>query len=202
MFINLSEFDYIKTINKTGILTDDVCNLLEINNKKHTKEHVLNVAETNLKLADKFKLNSEICFKSALLHDVSAIIKPEDMIKIAKNINLELDISEKKYPFLLHQRISKLLAVDYFNITANDTLSSIECHSTLKSGPSKYEMALFLADKISWDQEGKPPYYDIIMSSLDNSLESACKNYIDYLYNNNKLLCPHKWMNEAHMYFK
>jgi Predicted HD superfamily hydrolase involved in NAD metabolism len=63
-------------------------------------------------------------------------------------------------------------------------------------------MALFLADKISWDQEGKPPYYDVIMSWLDISLEVSCKKYIDYLYSNNKLLWPHKWMDEAHIYFR
>lgn len=58
-----------------------------------------------------------------------------------------------------------------------------------------------LADKISWDQKGIPPYLDIINEGLEVSLERACKKYIDYLYDNNKLLCPHKWMNEAHDFF-
>ena len=62
-------------------------------------------------------------------------------------------------------------------------------------------MILFLADKISWDQDGKPPYIDIIEDGLSISLENACKNYINYVYENNILLCPHKWMNEAHRYF-
>ena len=201
MSIILDNFDYINNIEKTGDFTKDVCELLEVNNKNHTKKHVLEVAETSLKLADRFLLDSEICYKSALLHDISSIIKPKDMIVIANENNMLLDISEQKYPFLLHQRISKLIAFQYFGITEKDILSSIECHTTLRSKPSKYEMVLFLADKISWDQDGEPPYIDIIEEGLSISLENACKNYINYVYENNMLLCPHKWMNEAHRYF-
>lgn len=197
MSIILDNFDYINNIEKTGDFTKDVCELLEVNNKNHTKKHVLEVAETSLKLADRFLLDSEICYKSALLHDISSIIKPKDMIVIANENNMLLDISEQKYPFLLHQRISKLIAFHYFGITEKDILSSIECHTTLRSKPSKYEMVLFLADKISWDQDG----IDIIEEGLSISLENACKNYINYVYENNMLLCPHKWMNEAHRYF-
>lgn len=201
MKISLDDFNYIYTVEKTGDVTKDVCNLLEINNMNHTKEHVLRVAETSIELAHRFDADSVICYKSALLHDISAIIKPEDMTKIVQKNNMFLDISEQKYPFLLHQRISKLIAEDYFDIADKDVLSSIECHTTLKSMPTRYEMILFLADKISWDQEGAPPYLDIITDELDVSLENACKNYIDYLYDNNKLLCPHKWMEEARSYF-
>ena len=197
MSIILDEFDYINSIEKTGDFTNDACELLEINNKNHTKKHVLEVAKTSLKLADRFLLDSEICYKSALLHDISS----KDMIVIANENNMWLDISEQKYPFLLHQRISKLIAFHYFDITEKNILSSIECHTTLRSKPSKYEMILFLADKISWDQDGKPPYIDIIEDGLSISLENACKNYINYVYENNMLLCPHKWMNEAHRYF-
>lgn len=180
MSIILDEFDYINSIEKTGDFTNDACELLEINNKNHTKKHVLEVAKTSLKLADRFLLDSEICYKSALLHDISSIIKPKDMIVIANENNMWLDISEQKYPFLLHQRISKLIAFHYFDITEKNILSSIECHTTLRSKPSKYEMILFLADKISWDQDGKPPYIDIIEDGLSISLENACKNYINF----------------------
>lgn len=112
-----------------------------------------------------------------------------------------IDVAEQEYPFLLHQRISKLIAEDYFDITDDDILSSIECHTTLKRNPTKYEMILFLGDKISWDQQGEPPYLYIITNALKISLEKACEDYVNYLYDNNKLLCPHKWMNEAHCYF-
>ena len=124
MSVILDEFDYINSIEKTGDFTKDVCELLEINNKNHTKKHVLEVAKTSLKLADRFHLDSEICYKSALLHDISSIIKPKDMIVIANENNMWLDISEQKYPFLLHQRISKLIAFNYFDITEKDILSS------------------------------------------------------------------------------
>lgn len=202
MKIDFNEFDYVNTIEFTDNITKDVCNLLEINNMNHTKQHVLKVAGTSINLAHRFNADVVKCYRSALLHDISAIINHKDMTLIANKNYMWLDESEEKHPFLLHQRISRLIAEEYFKIADKDILSPIECHTTLKGNPTKYEMILFLADKISWDQEGEPPYFDIINNSLNISLEKACENYINYLYDNNKLLCPHKWMNEAHCYFQ
>ncbi len=63
--------------------------------------------------------------------------------------NLYIDEAELKYPFILHQKISRLLANTFFNVEDERILSSIECHSTLKANPTSYDMALFVADKLS-----------------------------------------------------
>lgn len=134
---------------------------------------------------------------AGLLHDISIVMKPEDMLDYATSIGVVLDESEKKYPFLLHQQLSKSFAQTIFNVKDSCVLSAIECHTTLKSNPSKYDMALFIADKLSWDQDGKPPFYQIVNEALSISLESACLKYITYIVENKMILYPHKWFLDA-----
>ena len=55
-----------------------------------------------------------------------------------------------------------------------------------------------IADKISWDQEGKPPYYDVLKEKAAESLDDACYFYIKYQFDHNLLLMPHRWIREAY----
>lgn len=136
------------------------------------------------------------------MHDISAVIHPTDMLNYMIKNNLFVDESERKHPFLLHQRISKILAINFFNIDDETILSAIECHTTLKSNPSKYDMALFIADKLSWDKEGIPPFYDIVSENLTYSLEKACLSYINYAIDNNMILHPHSWIIASKKYLE
>ena len=55
-------------------------------------------------------------------------------------------------------------------------------------------MALFIADKLLWDKEGTPPFYDVVSENLSYSLEKACLSYINYIIDNNMILHPHSWI--------
>jgi HD superfamily phosphohydrolase YqeK len=54
-------------------------------------------------------------------------------------------------------------------------------------------MVLFIADKLSWDKDGTPPFYDLVSRGLDISLIQACLSYINYTFDNNMILAPHHW---------
>lgn len=184
-------FAYIKTETLSGDIQTDVKNIFSINGKHNTFVHVSNVAERNALISKRYGLDRDKCVFGGLLHDISAVIKPADMLKYAYENHFDICQAEKKYPFLLHQRISKIIAVEYFNVFDDDILSAIECHTTLKKDASKYEMSLFIADKLAWDREGKPPFYDVVDAALDISLESACYEYMKYMVDNDMVLCPH-----------
>lgn len=195
--IDFSHYSYIKPIIITHHLENDVSLLLDSNHHQNTKQHVLSVAKTSQRLARQFDVDEDICYQAALLHDISAIIKPSDMITIAISHHYSLEPSEQKYPFLLHQYISSIIASDIFDIQDQRILDAIACHTTLKAQPTKYDMILFLADKISWDQKGTPPYLSLIKEALQDSLEKACYEYIRYLFKNHLLLCPHRHLKDA-----
>ena len=200
--MNINNYKYINITQITGDIVVDVNNLLLANNEEKTSKHVMAVANTNSKIAEKYGLDKNICIISGYLHDISAVIQPRDMLNYMVENNLFVDESEIKYPFILHQRISRLLAKTFFNIDDEIILSAIECHTTLKPNPSKYDMALFIADKLSWDQKGTPPFYYVVSESLSLSLEEACLTYINYIIDNGMILHPHSWLIESKEYLE
>ena len=182
----------------SGCLEQDVSILLDRYHKEKTKEHVFQVAKKSVDLARQFQVDERICFEAALLHDISAIVSPLEMQEIANDHGLLLDPAEKKYPFLLHQRISVIFARELFNIDNEDILSAIGCHTTLKAHPSVYDMIVFLADKIAWDQQGEPPYLAMLEKDLEISLQKACFDFIEMQWKEGHLLYPHQWIKEAY----
>ncbi len=195
-------FDYIKTQPLSGDIRTDVKNILLINGKSNTYIHVANVADRNALISKTYDLDHDKCVIAGLLHDISAVIRPEDMLKYAYENRLEVCEAERKYPFLLHQRLSKICAVEYFNISDEEILLAIECHTTLKKCPTKYEMSLFIADKLAWDKRGIPPFYEEVNAALDISLETACYKYMEYMVENDMILCPHDNWIEANEQLK
>jgi len=190
----INNYKYVNITDITGNIEVDVKNFLLQNNRQKTLEHVQAVANTNSKIAEKYSLDINICTTSSYLHDISTVIYPNDMLNYMIENNLFIDEAERKYPFLLHQRVSKLISKTFFKIDDEKILSAIECHTTLKYNPTQYDMALFIADKLSWDQEGTPPFYDIVSKNLSYSLEKACLSYINYIIDNNIILHPHSWL--------
>lgn len=195
-------WEYVKIPRLTGELETDVKEFLFCNDKKKTFQHVSQVAEVCGNLAERFGLDRKKCVVGALLHDVSAVIAPEDMMGYALAQNFALCEAERRYPFLLHQRISAIVAKDLFGIDDREVLSAIGCHTTLKAKAMEYDMVLFVADKIAWDQEGIPPFYNEVNYGLTVSLERACYEYMKYMNDNGKILCPHTDWNLAYDYLR
>ena len=195
--MRLSDYAYLALPERTGNLEEDVKNLLECNGKGSTYAHVVSVAEANAEIAARFGLNASLCRTAALLHDISAVIAPKDMLEYAKGNGLELCEAELRFPFLLHQRISRIVAQEYFGVTDHSVLSAIECHTTLRPHASREDMALFIADKIAWDQPGIPPFDAAVRAALAHSLEDACLAYMTYMRDNDKILYPHTLWNLA-----
>ena len=189
----LTALQYITIPVFTGDIKNDVKALLNLNNKPKTYVHVKAVADASMIIAGQYGLDKGICELCGYLHDVSAIISPKDMLAYAVENDWYIDTAERKYPFLLHQRISRLIAEQTYGIDDERILSAVECHSTLKENPSNYDMALFVADKLAWDQEGTPPYYALVNDALKLSLEAASLAYMDYIVENKMILHPHKW---------
>jgi len=162
-----------------------------------TYGHVKAVAEKNIEIAAQYNLDADICEICGYLHDISAIMPYNHMTEYAVANNWHIEESEKKVPMLLHQRISRVIAEQDFGITDERILSAVECHTTLKANPSGYDMALFIADKLAWDQEGAPPFFDGINNALKKSLEAASLAYMDYIVENKMILYPHTWFEEG-----
>ena len=177
---------------------DSIKNKYFNNNKEDVLKHVENVAELSVGLAEVYSLDVTKTKLAALLHDISGIMTPQEMYELAKMRGLEIDPAEEKYHALLHQRASRIIAQEEFDITDSDILNAIECHTTLRKNASVYDKVIFIADKISWDSKGIPSYDDLIKSGSVKTLDEACYLYIKYQFDNNLLVMAHQWLIEAY----
>ena len=109
---------------------------------------------------------------------------------------------EIEYPFLLHQRVSRALAARLFSVKDERVLSPIECHTTLRPGCDRYDLILFLMDKLAWDKEGVPPYDALLTQEMEKSPERAALAYIEYALKNGLILDPHPDLLAAREYLR
>ena len=188
---------YAKGYDAKLSVIDNCVEILRQTNNMETLEHVAKVGETGIEIANRYGLDKNKVETACYLHDISKIIPQGDYIKLCENNNIEVLDVEREVPMLLHQKVSKLIAEKIFNISDEEILSSIESHTTLRANPSDIDMAVFIADKISWDQEGLPPYLDGVLEALKSSLEKACLEHINFRLNNNMILIPHPMLLEA-----
>lgn len=200
--LRLSDWPEIKEVPFSGDLETDAVALLAANGKTVTAAHTPAVARKSEALARRFGLDQARASRAALLHDVSGVFKPREMLDYALLRGWSLDEAERRHPVLLHQRISADFAKDLFGVNDAIILSAIACHTTLRANPSDYDMLLFLADKLAWDRAGAPPFEAAVTKALDRSLARASLVYIDYALDNGMLLFPHGQLNQAKAWLK
>jgi predicted HD superfamily hydrolase involved in NAD metabolism len=189
---------YIGDFRTTGKIVDDVPRFLVLRGHHKTAEHCSAVALKAEELAKKF--NSDPCKaeQAGYLHDISAVIPNEKRIEFAHSESVEILAEEIQYPMIIHQKLSEVLARKVFSVTDYEILSAIGCHTTLKAKPTLLDKVVFLADKIAWDKEGTPPYLSKVIKAMEESLDRAVLEYLNYLWERrNQLKVIHPWLVES-----
>lgn len=123
-----------------------IFNWLKDNLDEERLLHSIGCARCAADLAVKFGLDDEKAYIAGLLHDCAKCFKKEDMIKIAKD--LDLDNKEMNNFKVIHAPVSACIAKKEFGINDNEILSAIRWHTLGKMGMSDFEKIVFLADKI------------------------------------------------------
>lgn len=194
--------NYAKQYDAKLSVIENCINLFKMANKEKTLEHVIEVSKTGVEIAKNYGLDKEKVEIACYLHDISAIISVDDYVNLCENNNVEVLAEERKVPIVLHQKVSKLIAEKIFRITDKEILNSIESHTTLRDNPCDIDMVVFIADKLSWDKEGIPPYFETVSEAIKDSLERACLENIDYRLSNNMIAIPHPMLIEAKDYLE
>lgn len=118
--------------------------------KEHLDEqrllHSLGCAACAKELAKRFHLDEEKAYLAGLLHDCAKCFEKENMVKIAKG--LDLDEEELHSYKVLHAPVSAYIAKKEFGVEDKDVLSAIRWHTLGHLQMSKFEKLIFLADKI------------------------------------------------------
>jgi predicted HD superfamily hydrolase involved in NAD metabolism len=184
----------VEEIEFIGSVRQDVAVFLTHHECPKTVAHSIQVGEQAGVLARRFGASPRKAALAGWLHDISAVIPNKKRLKAAQALGLEILPVEAEVPLLLHQKLSVEISRHVFNITDEEVLAAIGCHTTLKPDPSQLDSVLFVADKLAWDKKGKPPYFDDLQVGLEKSLGQAVYQYQDYLLHSGKILTPHPWM--------
>lgn len=187
----------------SGNLRDDIYNFLVNNNCPKTAEHCVKVGKEARLIAEKYNANRDSAEIAGYLHDISAVYSNDERIQVSYDLGIEVLPEEVTFPMIIHQKISKEMAKDIFNIEDQEILNAVGCHTTLRMNSTLLDKVLFVADKIEWDQPGKPPYLHQITQQLGNSLTHAAFEYIDFLWKQREnLRVIHPWLRDAYYELK
>lgn len=189
----------ISGIKFTGAIGTDAISFLIHHNCPKTADHCTRVAMKAGELALSFEEDAALAETAGYLHDISAVIPPQLRMAYARLWNLAILSEEERFPMIIHQKLSAEMAHKLFGITDLKVLSAIGCHTTLKARSTNFDKILFLADKIEWDQTGKPPYLDGLLKALNQSLNDGILFYINDLWQQrHNLPVIHPWLIEAY----
>jgi predicted HD superfamily hydrolase involved in NAD metabolism len=178
-----------------GSLPERVTAFLSHHGLSHTLVHSRTVARTASLLAVQFAADPVQAESAAWLHDISAVLPNALRVDAAHQLGLTVLPEEEMNPVVLHQKLSRAMAEQIFVVDDPVVLSSIECHTTLKPGAGLVDKILFVADKVSWDQPGVPPYLGEIETAVKISLEKAALVYLRSLWERRAALSGplHPW---------
>lgn len=146
----------------------------------HTTEVVLEVE----RLALSYDLDVDKCKVAAYMHDLGRVVNHEEMAEFCSVFGHKFQVGEVENPSIIHQIASKILAREVFGVEDIEILNAIAVHTTLKANASHFEMAVFLADKLSRKED---TYQSLVfaMNQLANiSLNEAVACYFNNMYEN------------------
>ncbi|WP_425800826.1 bis(5'-nucleosyl)-tetraphosphatase (symmetrical) YqeK [Desulfitobacterium sp. Sab5] len=181
----------------SGDITSDALGLLNHHGRQDVAKHVLAVAEKARRLAGTYNVDPELAYCAGLLHDISQVLPPPKMLQISLELGMELVPAEKQVPYLIHGKLSAVIAEKAFKIK-NDSLNhAISCHSTLCANATPIDKVLYLADKMSWDPEHFPFRLEL-EKVLEKSLDEAVGCFLTWTWNQkDKLDSVHPWLIDA-----
>lgn len=164
-----------------------------------TAAHVARVASAARAVALRFDLPPHQAEAAGWLHDVSAVIPAADRVEAARALAIPVLAEEAAFPMIIHQKLSAWMGAALFGVTDAAVLDAVSCHTTLRQDATPLAMAVFVADKIAWDQPGEPPYLGVLLAALDRSLEHAALAYLAYLWQRRATLkVIHPWLAAAY----
>lgn len=160
--------------------------------------HAMMVRAQALELASHYGLDRQQVSTAALLHNISRLIPEKDYIKLAEEYGTEILPEERSNPHLLHQKISRILAVEEFNISDKEVLNAISCHTTLRKSATLLDKIIFLASKQNNPQLKNYSFSNHNAPLTEQSLNCAVYSCLFNLINNDKITkFIHPWAQQA-----
>lgn len=148
-------------------------------------KHSLGVMETARRLAELNGFDVKKAELAGILHDCAREIRNEEILKICRENNIEIDDISALEPKLLHGPVGAVLAKNEYGIEDEEILGAISCHTTGRKNMTVLDKIIFLADYIEpgrnfteVDKIRKAVYEDLdtgMIISLVNTIKHLVK---------------------------
>jgi predicted HD superfamily hydrolase involved in NAD metabolism len=165
-------------------------NYLYINLKESKLKHSLSVSETAVTLAEKYGENIEKARISGLVHDCAKCMKDEELIKVARDHEIQLDEIYLTNPSILHGLVASIIAKEVMGIEDEDMLMAIRYHTTGRKHMSVLEKIIYIADYIEPLRafDGVEELRSLSNIDLDAAVVKSLESAIKYVISQNGLL--------------
>ncbi|MHB0976519.1 MAG: bis(5'-nucleosyl)-tetraphosphatase (symmetrical) YqeK [Candidatus Aquicultorales bacterium] len=155
-------------------------------------EHSIRTAETAREMAAAFGLDAEKAYLVGLVHDCGKALSDVELLDAARAEGWSLNEVEIAEPYLLHDRVSAVLARERFGVDDAEVLSAVEKHTLGDESMSPLDKIAYVADMV---EPGRPyPGLDALrglaLENLDASYAEAYAHTIGYLARARKPIHP------------
>lgn len=138
-------------------------------------EHTLGVAYTAMSLAMRYESDLYKAEVAGLLHDCAKCLSDETKIKKCEKYNINMNSYERRNPSMLHAKLGAYLAIHKYEVTDNEIIRAILCHTTGKPAMTMLEKIIFVADYIEPRRNKAPNLSYIRRLSFENIDKAVCE---------------------------
>ncbi|MBR1976741.1 bis(5'-nucleosyl)-tetraphosphatase (symmetrical) YqeK [bacterium] len=127
---------------------DYILNWLKENLTEERFEHTLGTAQCAKLLAEMFDENSQKAEFAGLLHDAAKCHPTDKLLEIIKEKLPEIPECELLNYKTYHAPVGAYIAQNEFNVQDEEIINAIKYHTLGRVNMTKFEMIIFIADKI------------------------------------------------------
>lgn len=156
-------------------------------------QHTLGVMYTAGSLAMCHNVNIEKALVAGLLHDCAKCIPSGKKLKLCRKNHIPVSKVEYDNPGLLHAKLGAFFAETKYQVSDQEILSAIRCHTTGKPEMSVLDKIIYIADYIEPGRAELPNMKDVrrlAFQDLDACIYRILKDSLTYLESRNIPLDP------------
>ncbi len=161
-----------------------------LNNKRFI--HSIGVMETAVKLAEIYGEDKWNAAVAGLLHDCAKDIEGEELLKLCRRNNIEVDDISREQPELLHGKIGACIAREEYGIEDQRVLDAIRHHTMGRENMSLLEKIIYIADYIEPNRNypGIEKVRKAAFTNLDEAVLMSLDNTIRCVITKGVLIHP------------
>lgn len=154
-------------------------------------EHIQNVIELAVKLAEKYNADVEKAYTAALLHDIAKDMEVDEMVALLESADIFID-EEYHNKNILHGPCAAVIAYENYDIDDEEILYAIYYHTFGRADMSLMEKIIFIADAAekgrTYKNVGK--IRKTMNTDLNQAVEMSLSGTISHVLSKGEVLFP------------